>query len=866
MSHVKSRRKARVPHDHESDSDEGNDAKSDTHSVLSSDNDYDDDDSSEDHDSDSSESDSGDETSSSDEQESDDDNNNAKDDTAATLEEEKPNGISSTHADTQQEPSTSNEATPRPKTDNLNEREKQIIERREYRRRLAEDPSFVPFVGEFWSHDDRYRSDALKPADDKDHPSSSSSSAAAPKFASSPSTAPPQQQRRRYPNRGVHRRVPEERLNQRWGHDGYEELMRMEELEEREGRKFSTLNEYYRSKRNGGHKQQQSRNRRTKADIPEGAGASGQWQQVDTVVESFDQQWPTLGTTDKEDTTNKEGESTTNEGKENDQWGTITTTTTEKEDDQWGTTTTTTKNDEGWGDIEQPKVTGWNTDTMDAQVERKQHNDTKPRNDKRQQSKSKQPMSRAINDTKKRSSAPKKAAANNGKEEEIEWKSLASWDTGKSKNDVSWQTSDSQDKIKSPKVNGDDSWNASVPWEEGNRAKTTQTSDSGWGDVNNQVADDNDWKQGADWEQSTAGWSTSTAPVNGWGDSNKTEGWGSSTSGSWRATKDKEKQPSSREQRRGRGYLSQKKPFESTTKSKPMSKHAKPFSPSQPIHTTPTVPTTTTSEPTSVPDNASPSLYAFATEPWQTSGSPRDDAHGHERFIEDQEDQESDVEIILEADTSASASRSEVDTATPPKQRDLEGNWRRRDQQERVGDEGGKDDMIAAQTAAMQQGVPYFYPPAMGGYMHMPPYPIPMPMTSAPGGATAPPPSAMMPIVTTAVPNATTIPSTSPQNGSNNTESPDNGSYVPSSYEANGMVYYSVNPSAMYPYYYYPPPMAMPMMAAAPPRGTEQGTDPSVEDGWGPEPDQHAQDSGWEADKNAQATFNPPFHYYPSYS
>lgn len=810
--------------------------------------------------------------------------------------------------------------------DNLNEREKQIIERREYRRRLAEDPSFVPYVGGFWSHDDRYRNDALKPTtDDKDQQPSSTPRFVSPQQpAEAPSQQQQQQQRRRYQHRNVHRKVPEEVLNQRWGHDGYEELMRMEELEEREGRKFSTLDEYYRSKRHGGNKQQyQSRNRRMKADIPDGAGASSQWQQAETIVQSFDQQWPTLETTDKEDTTaNKGWGSTTNEDKENEQWGSTPTTTKEdegwgstttaaKEDEGWGsTTTTTTKKDEGWSNIEQPQTTGW--DPNNAAAEWKQRFDTKPRNDKGQQSKSKQPMSRGTNDTKKRPPASKKPVASNEKEEEgeeVEWKALASWDTKKVSNDVNWK-SDAIAQDENIKANDDDSWNASVPWEEEeNGAKST--TDNGWGDVNNQSADDGDdgWKKAADWGQSTGGWSSkSSGTANGWGgdsssSSNKADGWGSSASGSWRKTdnKDRQQQSPRDQQRRGRGYLSQKKPLESTTtttKSKPMSKHAKPFSPSQPIHTTPTLPPAAASEPTSAPENASSSVYAFATEPWQSSGSPRDDARGHERFIEDQEDQESDVEIILEADTSASASRSEVDTATPPRQRDLEGNWRRRDQQEPMvgGDEGDKDDMMATQAAqqaaaaqaaaaaaAMQQGIPYFYPPAMGGYMPMPPYPIPMPMTSASAGV---PPSAMMPMVTSAAPtsvdaapspapNATST--TTPPNGSTSTESPDNGSYMPSSFEANGMVYYSVNPSAMYPYYYYPAPMAMPMMAAPPPppppqagadSPRQQGTNNSVDDGWGPEPDHSAQDSGWEHDKNSQqaSSFNPPFHYYPSYS
>lgn len=32
----------------------------------------------------------------------------------------------------------------------------------EYRKKLAEDPRFVPHLGEFWGHDDRYRGAGLK--------------------------------------------------------------------------------------------------------------------------------------------------------------------------------------------------------------------------------------------------------------------------------------------------------------------------------------------------------------------------------------------------------------------------------------------------------------------------------------------------------------------------------------------------------------------------------------------------------------------------------------------------------------------------------------------------------------------------------
>lgn len=91
-----------MPHDHESDSEEGGDAVSDTNSAMTSDEDYDDDSLGDDT---SSQSDSGDESASSDEEEEEasDDDDDAKDktDTAVGV-EEKQNASTSGTADIKQ--------------------------------------------------------------------------------------------------------------------------------------------------------------------------------------------------------------------------------------------------------------------------------------------------------------------------------------------------------------------------------------------------------------------------------------------------------------------------------------------------------------------------------------------------------------------------------------------------------------------------------------------------------------------------------------------------------------------------------------------------------------------------------------------
>ncbi|KAI9483911.1 MAG: hypothetical protein EXX96DRAFT_560150 [Benjaminiella poitrasii] len=109
-------------------------------------------------------------------------------------------------------------------------KEKRIQEHREYRRKLAEDPSFVPYLGLFWSHDDRYREDALAQSDSQqrtdDIPTKTSS----------------------FMNKGQHvqKKTTQSEydldplMHKKWDHSGWEELLRIEEEEERRKREFAS--------------------------------------------------------------------------------------------------------------------------------------------------------------------------------------------------------------------------------------------------------------------------------------------------------------------------------------------------------------------------------------------------------------------------------------------------------------------------------------------------------------------------------------------------------------------------------------------------------------------------------------------------
>lgn len=97
------------------------------------------------------------------------------------------------------------------------EKEKTVHELREYRRKLAEDPSFVPYVGLFWGHDDRYREDSLAETRES-----------APQFSNaSASVKKPSYDRNLDPL-----------MHKKWDHSGYEELLRLDEQDERRKREL----------------------------------------------------------------------------------------------------------------------------------------------------------------------------------------------------------------------------------------------------------------------------------------------------------------------------------------------------------------------------------------------------------------------------------------------------------------------------------------------------------------------------------------------------------------------------------------------------------------------------------------------------
>ncbi|CAM0142786.1 hypothetical protein VKS41_002651 [Umbelopsis sp. WA50703] len=96
--------------------------------------------------------------------------------------------------------------------------------RREYRKKLEEDPSFVPHLGEFWSHDDRFRDEEMKNTNDRGRGrggfrgrgrgrgGADVAGRSSPAFSAAIDT------------------------RTKWNHDGYESLLRIEERDEQRRR------------------------------------------------------------------------------------------------------------------------------------------------------------------------------------------------------------------------------------------------------------------------------------------------------------------------------------------------------------------------------------------------------------------------------------------------------------------------------------------------------------------------------------------------------------------------------------------------------------------------------------------------------
>ncbi|GAB5592245.1 hypothetical protein Unana1_07145 [Umbelopsis nana] len=100
--------------------------------------------------------------------------------------------------------------------------QRRLNARREYRKKLEEDPSFVPHLGEFWSHDDRFREDDMKNTMDRGRGGFRGRGRGR---GASDAT-----------ERSTYVPTPPINTAQRWNHDGYESLLKMEERDEQRKR------------------------------------------------------------------------------------------------------------------------------------------------------------------------------------------------------------------------------------------------------------------------------------------------------------------------------------------------------------------------------------------------------------------------------------------------------------------------------------------------------------------------------------------------------------------------------------------------------------------------------------------------------
>ncbi|KAI8384015.1 hypothetical protein BD560DRAFT_384622 [Blakeslea trispora] len=215
--------------------------------------------------------------------------------------------------------------------------EKRLQEHREYRRKLVEDPSFVPYVGSFWGHDDRYREDLL---------TETRAEGSQPYFSrinTSNSSAVKGHQ-------GHDKQRFDQHLDplmyKKWDHSGYEELLRMDEEDERRKRslieagKTKELANFkpYRPRYYNDHSRG-SRNYRSNGPVDQ-RGSYRQQRPPQTQQE----EWPQLSHEDqaKTDEADKEVASMPSANRA---W----TQSTTSNDDSWGNTFTKPE-ENGWGD------------------------------------------------------------------------------------------------------------------------------------------------------------------------------------------------------------------------------------------------------------------------------------------------------------------------------------------------------------------------------------------------------------------------------------------------------------------------------------------------------------------------------------
>ncbi|KAF7724204.1 hypothetical protein EC973_001223 [Apophysomyces ossiformis] len=883
--------------------------------------------------------------------------------------------------------------------------ERRILEQRAYRRKLAEDPSFVPYVGLFWGHDDRFREDALRPTEDSPHTPSRK-----------PAFAPPTNNRladRRHSGRQA---VDYDALlSQKWTHDGYEELMRLEQEEEQRKRQNLERRDLQRARGERTERNERNRPRRNNKVAPD-AGAS-RWQQFSGKNQTSNE-WPDLqeaagkpknkekqkGVKVKADTATKleDREATTTErvaaAKESAEALSVPKDTVEDVDAKPGTEWTGSEapaNDtnikkngsleestpEGWGSPakqvsaehgwttsivasndmdrvqdQKPTDEGWGTPEVSATNDNWTSSTVEPSNG--WQTSFETPVRTSWGEPAK--------DKNNWNDVQDNWKSKEQYQehkkplhrkgylskkslrtTNETWKDVSLQKpkqyagkqsamSDDakqvESSLESKSVPESDGWgqapskwtddaaataemaslpNGEVPWITDQAEQTQNVSEvvnDGWGSPAPNVAE-NAWSASAPWDDTEADKeidrqqkaSQKKVEADNWRKVDKTEDATKSWT-SWNA--------SSTTPKRTRGYLSQKQP----KKEQPMA------APKE--------------EPDTVNREGAQKTETIAVANEENVASTDKSKVTDER-VADREgrDEESDVEIILEAEAESSWGSSEqiLGIPTPPpgaekdsaKDETWEGYGSNRDyrnkgkHRDRFNDrptaswdsgspvQGSSDFRAKAadkptsvespaasanSTYLAHQGLqpgPYMYQPPMMANPNGGPNIAYIPMTN--NGTTAIPmyPIPFQPM--TMGPNAA-MPNSSPsEDGTSYYQSasvPFNATAGQSAagYEANGMVYYGMNPSAIYPYYYY---SAMPMQGS-PGLMMQQGAmnpynnymEESEEpaDGWGSEPDETVNDSGWKVEGSPSArhgtskkssskgmNYNAP-HYYSSSS
>ncbi|KAI7851076.1 hypothetical protein BDC45DRAFT_232464 [Circinella umbellata] len=867
-------------------------------------------------------------------------------DTITNIQKEK----STTEEERERGESSSSTSSPAP----LTNREKQILERREYRRKLAEDPSFVPYVGMFWSHDDRYRDDALRPALDSGPPSKKAQSGTADiserstlmhRNSNRPTTTirtpgttdknSHQQEHQRHPSNTTkfskkYRRIPDEIINSKWSHDGYDWLLRMDEMDQQRkqdgSRQFRPSNRHYK----------QRREQRPSVSNQED-GANSNWQSFNIknteTHGKLDKQEKKKDINEKNESLGDEKTKDNNNSSSNNGWDDTSLSSPKQADiistdnDDWANT----EANKNWKSFSLPTTDVWEAShgSTSALPPSKDDNKNK-KNDKAASTKKEKPKEKekgiaangwndpsasdtitddqlqsaaagwkSIHDTVKKDGwETETKAASCSEEKETEWSSNI--------------TIDNADNIKKEDVREEwgsiDTSNVEKEWSE--------TAVGGWESdkTNNNVAlDKNDGKNNASWGISSN--EVDDTAKKHYNNLKKDE-LASAAWGAWDKTNsfnnkhfDQFQQPQ-QQQRRGRGYLSQKRPPAGAAAPAQQQEQIPP-QPQQPQQKSltsthqesksipkketqtvkkqeqPTSSTTSSSQPKPTP------IYDFNSiqnAPWDNTTSIRDEVWSHNKFIEDKEDQESDVEIILEADDSLStgwdgnddiikattttittnivvppkiqeeSEKSRQQTSDNIKQSRMDDNWRRREDPEPIFTTTEDTNTYSNNNNFRQQPpLPpnsYYYPQPMSNYM-----PIAAALPQAYG----------TPLQSAAMQPPQPQPVSAHDNNINNGQQQQ---FMPSAYEANGMVYYGMEPN-MYQYYYYPPqPVPMPVQQD----GTIAVDDDGDHEGWGATPpyeedwehnntnfkQEHSNHHGRRQRKQQQQQQQQAFYYYPT--